>query len=199
MYELPDITLKTRLEYGFASRISIYTLLDAFRTNSRDIIGRNPSMVIPLLANQDLTPMLRFLTFLEVPHKCISSVCQCNVMSGFIVKTENLEHLENRPFYEKLGKTWNSQGNFCNIYPSQGKVTEVFLDASKAVPKVVLPFAVSNCKRYHFHFLCLFLHLCDILVRDKVGSFKNKSGKSHGSFLRRIQGCSQSGSSICCQ
>ena len=34
------------------------TLLDAFRTNSRNIIGRNPSMVIPLVANQDLTPML---------------------------------------------------------------------------------------------------------------------------------------------
>ena len=34
------------------------TFLDAFRTNSRHIVGRNPSMVIPLLANQDLTPML---------------------------------------------------------------------------------------------------------------------------------------------
>ena len=34
------------------------TLLDAFRTNSRNIIGRNPSMVIPLLDNQDLTHML---------------------------------------------------------------------------------------------------------------------------------------------
>ena len=34
------------------------TFLDAFRTNSRNIIGRNTSMVIPLLANQDLTPML---------------------------------------------------------------------------------------------------------------------------------------------
>ena len=34
------------------------TLLDAFRTNSRNNIGRNPAMVIPLLANQDLTPML---------------------------------------------------------------------------------------------------------------------------------------------
>ena len=33
-------------------------LLDAFGTNSYSIIGRNPSMVIPLLANQDLTPML---------------------------------------------------------------------------------------------------------------------------------------------
>ena len=39
------------------------TLLDAFRMNSRDIIGRNPSMVIPLLANQDLTPMLVSLSY----------------------------------------------------------------------------------------------------------------------------------------
>ena len=34
------------------------TLLDVLRTNSRNIIGRNPSMVIPLLANQDLTSVL---------------------------------------------------------------------------------------------------------------------------------------------
>ena len=34
------------------------TLLDAFRANSRNVIGRNLSMVIPLLANQELTPML---------------------------------------------------------------------------------------------------------------------------------------------
>ena len=33
-------------------------LLDTFQMNSCSIIGRNPSMVIPLLANQDLTPML---------------------------------------------------------------------------------------------------------------------------------------------
>ena len=37
------------------------TLFDAFRTDSRNIIGRNPSMAIPLLANQDLTPMLGVL------------------------------------------------------------------------------------------------------------------------------------------
>ena len=30
----------------------------ANNSTSRNIIGRNPSMVIPLLANQDLTPML---------------------------------------------------------------------------------------------------------------------------------------------
>ena len=37
------------------------TLIDAFRPNSRNVIGRNPLMVIPLLANQDLTPMLACL------------------------------------------------------------------------------------------------------------------------------------------
>ena len=39
-------------------------LLDAFQTSSRNVIGRNPSMVIPLLANQDLTPMLAYATLL---------------------------------------------------------------------------------------------------------------------------------------
>ena len=34
------------------------TLLDAFRTHSHYIVCRIPSMVIPLLANQDMTPML---------------------------------------------------------------------------------------------------------------------------------------------
>ena len=41
-------------KYNFYHQI---TLLDACPTNSRNVIGRNPSMVIPLLANQDLTPM----------------------------------------------------------------------------------------------------------------------------------------------
>ena len=38
------------------------SLLDAFRTNSRNIIDRNPSLVIPMLANQDLMPMLSSAT-----------------------------------------------------------------------------------------------------------------------------------------
>ena len=44
-------------------------LLDTFRTNSRDIIGRNPSKVIPLLANQDFTPMLEPPAFLDFGDK----------------------------------------------------------------------------------------------------------------------------------
>ena len=35
--------------------------------------------------------------------------------TGFIL------NLENRPFYKKSGKTWNSQGTFYNFYLSQGK------------------------------------------------------------------------------
>ena len=34
------------------------TLVDAFRTNFRNIIGKIPSIAILLLANQDLTPTL---------------------------------------------------------------------------------------------------------------------------------------------
>ena len=40
------------------------TLFDAFRTNSRNVTGRNSSMVIPLLANQDLTPMLLTICYI---------------------------------------------------------------------------------------------------------------------------------------
>ena len=60
-----SITRNNLSSVSLQRRYTIYhqnTPLDAFRTNSRNIIGRNPSMVIPLLANQDLTGML-----LEVP------------------------------------------------------------------------------------------------------------------------------------
>ena len=36
-----------------------FKLLNGFQRNSHNIIGWNPLMVIPLLANQDLMPMLR--------------------------------------------------------------------------------------------------------------------------------------------
>ena len=49
------LSVSSKRKYNFYHQ---NTLLDTFRTNSRNIIGRNPSMVIPLLANQDLTPML---------------------------------------------------------------------------------------------------------------------------------------------
>ena len=51
-------------------------LLDAFRTNSRNVIGRNPSMVIPSLANQDLTPMLIKLQFFTTIMYVTDLVCQ---------------------------------------------------------------------------------------------------------------------------
>ena len=49
------LSVSSQRKYNFYHQ---NTFLDAFRTNSRNVIGRNPSMVIPLLANQDLTPML---------------------------------------------------------------------------------------------------------------------------------------------
>ena len=49
------LSVSSQRKYNFYHQNA---LLNTFRTNSRNIIGRNPSMVIPLLANQDLTPML---------------------------------------------------------------------------------------------------------------------------------------------
>ena len=47
-------SVSSQRKYNFYHQNS---LLNAFRTDSRNIIGRNPSMVIPLLANQDLAPV----------------------------------------------------------------------------------------------------------------------------------------------
>ena len=52
------LSVSSQRKYNFYHQNA---LLDAFRTTSRNIIGRNPSMVIPLLANQDLTPMLLYI------------------------------------------------------------------------------------------------------------------------------------------
>ena len=49
------LSVSSQRKYAFYHK---NTLLDDFRSNAGNIIGRNPSMVIPLLANQDLTPML---------------------------------------------------------------------------------------------------------------------------------------------
>ena len=55
------LSVSSQIKYNFYQQNKF---LDAFRTNSRNIIGRNPSMVIPLLTNQDLTPMLPTLQLL---------------------------------------------------------------------------------------------------------------------------------------
>ena len=47
-----------RVSTNNVARIRSKNIEKRVRTNSRNIIGRNPSMVMPLLANQDLTPML---------------------------------------------------------------------------------------------------------------------------------------------
>ena len=50
------LSVSSQRKYNFDHQ---NTLLNAFQMNSHNIIGRNPLMVIPLLANQDLTPMLQ--------------------------------------------------------------------------------------------------------------------------------------------
>ena len=52
------LSVSSQRKYNFYHQ---NTLLNAFRTNSRNSIGRNPSMVIPLLANQDLMPMIKLI------------------------------------------------------------------------------------------------------------------------------------------
>ena len=49
------VSVSSHIKYNFCHQ---NTIIDAFRAKSRNIIGRNPSMVIPLLANQDLMSML---------------------------------------------------------------------------------------------------------------------------------------------
>ena len=69
------LSVSSQRKYNFNHQ---NTLLDSFRTHSCNIIGRHPSMVIPLLANQDLTPML-FVTYKKVQlfPICILSICLC--------------------------------------------------------------------------------------------------------------------------
>ena len=49
------LSVSSQRKYNFYHQ---NTLVYDFRTNSRNVIGEYPSVVIPSLANQDLTPML---------------------------------------------------------------------------------------------------------------------------------------------
>ena len=49
------VSVSSQRKYNFYHQNAF---LDAFRTNSRNIIGKKPFNGDPLLANQDLTPML---------------------------------------------------------------------------------------------------------------------------------------------
>ena len=71
------------------------TLLDAFRTNSRNMIGRNASMVIPLLANQDLTPMLFSMLF----ERFRNSIGRNPSMMIPLLANQNLTPMLRRPQY----------------------------------------------------------------------------------------------------
>ena len=79
------LSVSSQRKYNFYHQ---NTLLDAFRTNSRNTIGRNPSMVIPLLANQDLTPMLVDCSS-NIPSVA-SEWCKSNsIENGLDIKAES--------------------------------------------------------------------------------------------------------------
>ena len=76
--------------------------------------------------------------------------------AGFML---SLENLENRPFSQKSGKIWNSQGVFYNIHPSQEKSgkTNYFVSISLSITiglvvrEVVALFVVSKCEFFTKH------------------------------------------------
>ena len=94
------------------------TLLDAFRMNSRNIIGSNPSMVVPLLANQDLTPMLGPLVklsqkvfcdrlfivrFSNEAKKHILATCGVSTRNFVLSSDKYVRGLEKIPNFNALG------------------------------------------------------------------------------------------------
>ena len=66
------LSVSSQRKYNFYHQ---NTLLDAFQTNSRNIIGRNPSMVSSLLASQVLAPMLAEMWNNNIPSNITNVEC----------------------------------------------------------------------------------------------------------------------------
>ena len=76
------------------------SLLGAFQANSRNSFARNPSMVTPLLANQDLTPILakleKILSISKCWRKCIehckhvANFFYLNLLANMVAKLGNI-------------------------------------------------------------------------------------------------------------
>ena len=114
------LSVSSQRKYNFYHQ---NTLLDAFRTNYRNIIGRNPSMVIPLLANQDLTPMLNWPTIVEIikretettAYKSLNGLAPTYLSNIFSRKsTRDTVYLRNSEtdLQVPLFKTVNGQNSF---------------------------------------------------------------------------------------
>ena len=89
------LSVSSQRKYNFYHQ---NTLLDAFRMNSRNIIVGNPSMVIPLLANQDLTPMLVHIhlqTLVDLKHPVMNFL---HFLSSRALLLQNILSYKNRAF-----------------------------------------------------------------------------------------------------
>ena len=114
------LSVSSQRKYNFYHQ---NTLLDAFRTNSRNIIGRNPSMEIPLLANQDLTPILKAILLLFTRDRKASMAIQNFqyawhfLVSGVYYKTHHdwaRGKLFQNKCYRKTRKHYFQIGSACN-------------------------------------------------------------------------------------
>ena len=105
------LSVSSRIKYNFYHK---NMLLDAFQTNSHNIIGRNLLIVIPLLANQDLMPILVYSlcknvyakTF--VMERVITSVKQQHLFTFQHSDLKNF-HIQLKPLLSwSKGKIMNS-------------------------------------------------------------------------------------------
>ena len=91
-------------------------LLDVFRTNSRNSIGRSPSMVIPLLANQDLTPMLFRVCIIIIAHDWIPwiAIINAGALQGYCLSSFLLNP-RFTAFFSTLGGTGSFDKSVFNV------------------------------------------------------------------------------------
>ena len=86
----------------FAKKVHFFhqnTLLDAFQTNSQNTIGRTPLKVMPLLANQDLTPATCSSNIVSrgTREKCWGAcAAKMPTVSGVKILTDKTDHIGRR-------------------------------------------------------------------------------------------------------
>ena len=92
-----------------------------------------------------------------VRHWCLFT-SKCLLFPSVSIYTEPGKPGKIGYFYEKSGKTRNSQGIFYNFYPSRGKLKErnsfsqhiMFINSCMVIRKVAVSFFVGKCELYHF-------------------------------------------------
>ena len=87
---------KIFFNYSKLCVISFFAKKVQFLMNSRNIIGRSPSTAIPLLANQDLTPMLSGSPGANLAYGCVEALFSRDSNSNVSI-FEDLIHAMDSP------------------------------------------------------------------------------------------------------